>query len=403
MDNYTRILKEFSDYAGGSGVAARITHKGKDLYRGAVGYADIESGRLMECNTVFRIFSMTKMIVGVAALKLFEQGYFQLDDPVSAFIPAFRDTQVLTYQLSDKPIPRQSNNQVTMRNLFTMTAGFAYPGIATKAATPRRHLDGAQFSAKVFECCRQDELESGVPLTTRKVADYLATIPMCFEPGEGWIYGLCADILGAVVSEISGKPLGKYIDEVICGPLGMKDTTFHPTREQLGRSATIYNCTDPRHPVPAPFTNPVSSIKGCATNELEICIGGMYSTMDDFSRFMQMLANGGTLDGVRVLGRKTVELMATDHLNAVQHEQFRETWYPTDFCSWGLMTRVSTSLNQSRLMLFPGSFGWAGAAGTIACADPKEHLALSFMTQRMPSTSYAAITKLMQVAYGEID
>lgn len=403
MDNYTRILQEFADSCGGSGAAARITHKGKDLYRGAAGYADIESRRPMECGSVFRIFSMTKMIVGAAALKLFEQGWFQLDDPVSAFIPAYRDTKVLTYQFSDRPTLRQSSKQVTMRHLFTMTAGFAYPGIATKAETPRRCLDGAQFSAEVFEQIRRDEKNSGVPLTTRRVADYLAAIPMCFEPGEGWIYGLCADILGAVVSEISGKPLGQYIDEVICKPLGMRDTTFHPTREQLDRKATIYNCADPAKVTPLAAGPAASSIKPQATEELEICIGGMYSTLDDFSVFMQMLANGGTLGDVRILGRKTVELMAADHLTPVQHEQFRRTWYPAGFCSWGLMTRVSTSLRDARIMLFPGSFGWAGAAGTIACADPREKLSLTFMTQRIPSASYAAITKLMQVAYGEID
>ena len=401
MNVFTKILQDYVDSGTGVGISAKITHKGENIYRGAAGYADIAAKRPFSCDDVIRIFSLSKMVNAVAALKFFEQGYFTLDDPVYKFVPAFKDAKVLSYYNSDKPIVKPAKNDVTMRHLFTMTAGYAYPEIAVMAETPRRFMDAAAYSAKVLDRMAE-EREKGIELTTRRMVEAIATIPMCFEPGESFVYGLCADVLGGVVDTICGKTLGQYMHDEIFEPLGMNDTTFNPNEQQKNRLATIYNYSDPSNVVPYDFGTAKSSLQK-STSALEICIGGLYSTLDDYSRFMQMLVNGGSLDGSRILGRKTVELMTMDHLTGQQYADFKKMWYPRGNASWGLMTRVSTSLKDSPHAFFPGTFGWGGAAGTLAVADPNEEMTITLMTQRMPSDSYGVVTKLMQAAYAAID
>jgi len=402
MNAFTRILEEYADSAMGAGVSARITHRGEDIYRGAAGYADIESKKPLSCDAVIRIFSLSKMVNAAAALKLFEQGYFTLDDPVHKFIPAFKEATVLSYFNRDVPLVKPAKNDVTMRHLFTMTAGYAYPQIAVMAETPRRYMDAAAHSTKVFTRLIE-EREQGLTLTTQKMAEALATIPMCFEPGEGFVYGLCADILGGVTEAICGKKLGQYMHDEIFKPLGMRDTTFHPSEAQTDRAATIYNCRDLSDVTPFHASGLKSSIVRDSEGALEICIGGLYSTLDDYSTFIQMLGNGGSYEGKRILGRKTVELMTMDHLTETQYADFKKMWSPRGNASWGLMTRVTTSLKNSPHAFFPGTFGWGGAAGTLAVADPGEGLTLTLMTQRVPSYSYGVMTKLMQAAYAAID
>ena len=254
-----------------------------------------------------------------------------------------------------------------------------------------------------FEAYRQESERTGEAITTLKAAELLASTPMCFEPGEGWLYGHCSDILGAVVSVISGKPLAQFIREEITAPLGMTDTGYLLTSEQRARVATIYDHFDPGHVKPYVLEAPARDrLLSVPTEGLEICSSSLYSTVDDYSRFVQMLANGGNLDGVRILGRKTVELMASDQLTPRQYAEFRRDWFPNGNMTWGLLTCVSRSMNHSEMVRFPGAFGWSGAAGTVAWADPKENLSISFMTQRFPGDTEQIVSKLMQIAYAMI-
>jgi CubicO group peptidase (beta-lactamase class C family) len=396
-----RILRNYVDSGAAAGVSAKVTHKGRELFRGAAGYADIETQRPFSCDDVVRIFSLSKMIYAVAALQLFEQGFFTLEDPVYKFVPAFKDAKVLSYFGKDIPTVRYAKKDITMRHLFTMTAGFAYPEIAVTAETPRRYMDAAAYSEKVFAQALE-ERDLGMELTTRRMLEAIATIPMCFEPGEGFIYGLSADILGGVTACISGTSLGETLRDGIFEPLGMKDTTFTPNGDQKKRMAVIYNVSNPAVPVPYDFSAVKSSIQK-KDSPLEICVGGLYSTLDDYSGFMQMLAAGGTLNGNRVLGRKTVELMTMDQLTGAQYDDFKKMWAPRGNASWGLMTRVTTGVKDSPHAFFPGTFGWGGAAGCLAVADKSEELTVTMMTQRVPSGDYGLINRLMQAAYASVD
>ena len=403
MDAYTRILNDAvasGEIVGGS---ARIVHQGKNLFRGCAGFNDKAAGTPFALDGIMCMFSLTKMVLSVAALKLFEQGYFQLDDPVYRFIPAFREATVLSYPDGISPVVTRAKKAVTMRHLFTMTSGYPYPTVSMVPNVPRGYTEAGLRLGKLFgERARAAE-QSGKPLTTMQVAELIAQAPMCFEPGEGWLYGHGSDILGAVVSAISGKSLAAFLKDEIFTPLGMKDTAYVLSEDQMARRAVIYDYFDPAGVKPYPLEAPnFDRVVSVPTETLEICSSSLYSTLDDYSRFIQMLGNMGSLEGVRILGRKTVELMTCDHLTDAQRKMFTRTWFPTGFASWGLMVCVAKTLTNAGMMRFPGSFGWSGAAGTVAWADPKENLSITFMTQRMPSASESIVSKLMQAAYASI-
>ena len=402
VDAFTKIMQEYVDLGEIEGASARIVHKGKDLYRGCVGCSDVATRRPFGFDDIVCIFSLTKMVIGVAALKLWEQGGFRMDDPVSDYIPAFGNATV--YWPTEKgPVIRPARKPVTIRNLFTMTAGYPYPTVGVKPSMPLHYLSVGQIVGDAFEKCRREAERTGEAITTLKAAELLASTPMCFEPGEGWLYGHCSDILGAVVSVISGKSLADFICQEITRPLGMVDTGYLLTPEQRTRVATIYDHFDPDYVKPYDLEAEARDrLLSVPTKEFEICSSSLYSTLDDYSRFIQMLANGGSMDGVRVLGRKTVELMASDQLTAGQYADFKRDWFPNGNMTWGLLTCVSKSMNHSDMVRFPGAFGWSGAAGTVAWADPGENLSITFMTQRFPGDTEPIVSKLMQIAYSMI-
>jgi len=225
----------------------------------------------------------------------------------------------------------------------------------------------------------------------------LAAIIQCEAWGEPYDGKL------AVGSVISGKSLADFICQEITRPLGMVDTGYLLTPEQRTRVATIYDHFDPDYVKPYDLEAEARDrLLSVPTKEFEICSSSLYSTLDDYSRFIQMLANGGSLDGVRVLGRKTVELMASDQLTAGQYADFKRDWFPNGNMTWGLLTCVSKSMNHSDMVRFPGAFGWSGAAGAVAWADPGGNLSITFMTQRFPGDTEPIVSKLMQIAYSMI-
>jgi len=390
MDRFERILREHVDDGTVVGACAKIVRRGKVLFSGGAGMADRERGVPFTADRVVRIFSMTKMIVAAAALRLYEEGCFSLDDPVSRFVPAFKDASVIDCG-AGKPKFRPASKEITMRHLFTMGAGFPYPEPAPADGSPQELRESAACAKRVMLGMREVR-EKGGELTTAGMLDALATIPMCFEPGEGFLYGYCADILGGAVSAIAKKPLGQFLKEEILAPLGMNDTTFSPDGEQLSRRAVLYDYADPANIVPLDFSASVTSLEK-RDSELDICVGGMYSTLDDYSRFIQMLCEGGSLDGKRILGRNTVRLMSSPQLTGKAYGDFRKTWAPQGNASWGLMCRVTTSVTDS-----PHAFGWGGAAGTQAVACPGGNLSAVLMTQRMPADSAGLFNKLVQAA-----
>ena len=214
------------------------------------------------------------------------------------------------------------------------------------------------------------------------------------------MYGVNSDILAGVVEAISGKSFGTFLKEEIFEPLGMKDTCYRPNAEQLKRLAVLYDYSDPANIVP--YDTNAYNILHSPGSTNEHFVGALFSTLDDFTAFLQMLSNGGAYEGKRLLGANTVKLMGTDQLTERQFESFKRISNPSGSTSWGMMCRVTKSLNNARPYLFPGAFGWGGWAGTQAAVDPERDLTITMMVQRVPANSHIILSKLTQAAYGMI-
>lgn len=400
MDTFQRILNESVAANECVGVSARITHKGKDLFRGAAGFADKENGIPFNCDNLIRMFSSTKLVTGATAMMLYEKGYFHLDEPVAKYLPAFANLKVIDYDNIGRMVLRPAKNILTIRHLFTMTSGISYH-IPTAASS----VDMLDFP-KEFEAARAMaetilRKAAGTPnLTSEMMLEAIASMPLAFEPGTRWLYGPNSDVLAGVCEAITKMRYSDFLKENLFDPLGMKDTCYRPTPEQLERLAVFYDYIDPANVVP--YDQNAFNVGHRPDSTNEHFVGALYSTLDDYSTFMQMLANKGVHNGKRILGANTIKFMASDQLTEEQYAWLKREWYPAGHSTWGMMCRVVKSMNHVRPMLMPGSFGWGGWAGTQSAVDPDNELTITLMVQRVPSDSYGVLSKLMQTTYGMI-
>ena len=365
-----------------AGCAARIVRNEETLFEGSFGYADLEKKVKMSTeNTIFPIASMSKVITSAGILKLYEQGLFKMWDPVSEYLPGFRKPRIAlekpdgSYEIVD------ARGEVTMRQLFTMTSGVPYAWADTAAGRIRIEEE------KKYE-------KSGNPFPgTVEYANLVGQLPLAFEPGEKWMYGFSIDILGAVIEVLSGKTLGEYLKENIFDPLGMKDTGFFVPAGSQSRIATLYYINDGLKPDKREYPD--------RKPEFESGGGGLFSTVPDYSRFAQMLLHGGALDGERILGRKTIELMATDHLTPEQRKG--DSWDTQRGYGYGLGVRVMTNPELAGINGSVGEWGWDGAFGNWFCVDPKENLTCVYLTTNLPGDHYRFVPKLMASMYASLD
>lgn len=339
------------EIAGGVTLVAR---HGQVAWLKAQGVMDLGSGKPMTEDTIFRIASMTKPIASVALMMLYEEGYFQLNDPLWKFIPEYKNPMVA---VPDAPNPYKlapADRPITIRHLLTHTAGLAntYVGLTVgeynKLAAARKPDD-----------------------TVGDFVRRLAKLPLNFQPGTSWEYGPGTDVVGRLVEVISGKPLDQYLAERIFAPLRMEDTAFYQPDAKLARMATIYTPGENGGltAVPAPAAGPKKYFSGS---------GGLSSTIGDYYRFCQMVLNGGQANGTRLLSRKTVQLMTTNHIGDLK------LWSTLPGEGFGLGFSVKKSLGESANPTSVGSYGWGGAFGTIFFIDPKEEMIGVMMIQLRP-------------------
>ena len=290
MDLLQNTLSRFVDGGQIAGCAVKVVRHDETLYEGSFGYADIESKTPMSSeSTIFPIASMSKVVTVAGIMRLYEQGLFKLWDPVSEYLPGFKRPTIALEKPDGSYEIVPAKGEVTLRQLFTMTSGVPYPGKDTAAA---RIADqkGDEYLAQ----------HHTMPQTV-EYCNLVGGLPLAFEPGEKWMYGFSIDVLGAVIEVLSGKTLGEYLKETIFDPLGMQDTGFYVPTEKQSRIATLYQIREGMKPDTRqyPAQKPIFESGG----------GGLFSTVRDYSRFAQMLLHGGTLDGARILGRKTIDLM----------------------------------------------------------------------------------------------
>ena len=346
------------------GAVVLLARHGRVAHYAAFGMSDRAAGREMERDDIFRIYSMTKPVVSVALMMLFEEGKFQLTDPIEKYIPAFKDVKVFTgTDEKGAMIVEDAKRKPTIQDAMRHTLGLTNAGIRTPLE--RRYL------------------ELGITFTTLESLDQeiglLAQNPLAYQPGERWLYGKGHDVQAYLVEQFSGMPLDKFLEERLFHPLGMDDTFYGVPAAKADRAAQYDGVIE--HPVPGspgldmrPETYDRFATRPFGTS-------GLSSTAMDFARLSQMLLNGGELDGVRILSRKSVELMTQNNLPASIGD-LTATGDPG--IGYGLGMSVALDAAAAGNLVSPGTFGWTGAATTSFMIDPKEDLVAIVMAQKWP-------------------
>ena len=390
LDRIRTHLQRYIDAGKVTGTLTLVARHGQIAYFEPQGYLELERIRPMQCDTIFRIYSMTKPITSVALMMLYEHGLFQLDDPVHKFIPSWEHLRVYVSGNHPMFITKPTERPMTIRDLLTHTSGLTYGFMErTNVDAAYRKLDIANLAKMGY--------------TLQDMVDQLAALPLEFSPGMRWNYSVSTDVVGYLVEVISGQPFDAYLRDHIFAPLGMNDTSFLISDDRLSRFAHCYV----RQPngnlilFDAPETSEFRQGSFWSGG------GGLLSTAEDYFRFTSMLLNRGELDGVRLLGRKTLELMTKNHLPGgqdltalVQAGMFSEVAYSG--VGFGLGFSVMQDPTRAQVMGSPGEYAWGGFASTTFWIDPVEDLIVIFMTQLAPSSAYPVRRELRVLTYGAL-
>ena len=380
----TQWMRRWVDSGRIPGLLVAIVRNDRLVWFETCGHRDVETKRAVEPDTIYRIYSMTKPITTVAALMLYEEGCFQLDDPISKFIPAFADTKVFANGDAESFTTAPLARPITVHDLMIHTSGLTYGFQHEHAVNALYRKRRIEFNANVG------------PLA--EVVEAAAAQPLVFQPGTRWNYSVSTDVLGRLVEIWSGVPLDTFFDDRIFGPLGMRDTGFHVPPGQGDRLASNYvqaddgglALADPA--AESRFLEPAVTLSGG---------GGLVSTAADYLRFMRMLRAHGTLEGTRILGRKSVELMTMNHLPGDLADMGRPRFAEMPFAGIGFGLGVSVLLDpaKARILGSPGEYAWGGMASTAFWVDPAEDLTVLLLTQLMPSSAYPIRRELRVLTY----
>jgi CubicO group peptidase (beta-lactamase class C family) len=378
-----------------AGTVVLVARKGKLIYADAAGFQDKDEGKPMALDSIFRIYSMTKPLVSVAAMMLVEDGKIELTDPVSKFFPAFKGQQVSVAR-PDGEFARMTyttvpaDREIIVQDLLRHTAGLAYGEITLNAPVKDAYTKAGLYLPGVRDYDARD-------LTPAEEVERLAKAPLAHQPGTVWEYSLAVDLLGRVVEAASGKRLADFLAQRLFEPLKMQDTGFWVPGAKMDRVA---------QPLAVDFASgqPIKVIDVSKEPKNDSGGAGGVSTAADYLRFAQMLLNGGQLDGTRVLSRTTVALMTSDHLGTriAAPVTPSELLLGTPGYTFGLGFAVRQGAGVAGVPGSAGEFMWAGYAGTYFWVDPKEELVVVYMSQA-PSTARAYYRKLVkQLVYAAI-
>lgn len=366
-----------------AGANIMVIHKGQEIFFDTYGYADKEKQLPMKRDTIFRLFSMSKPITAVATMILVERGEIDVRDAVSKYIPAFANQTVWE---EEQEVP--ADRDITIWDCLNMTTGIPYPNEWTESGRCMDILFKKLIARR----------ENGEVVDTQEYMRHIAKIPLAFQPGKEWMYGLSADILGAVIEVVSGKKYSRFLQEEIFLPLGMKDTGFYVPEDKEWRFAVNYDMADGQL---VPFTR--SHLGEYYKEDVAFESGGagMVSTIEDYSHFTQMLVNGGIYNGVRILGRKTIEFMAQNHLKPEQMGPLN--WDSNLGCGYGCLMRVLVNQGVAGTNGSLGEYGWDGWTGNYMTVDPSEELTILYFIQRCGAGFTPAMRKLRSVIYGSLE
>jgi CubicO group peptidase (beta-lactamase class C family) len=380
-------LRRYVDDGRLAGWQVLVARRGKVAHLSRYGQRDREAGLPIEDDTIFRIYSMTKPITSVAAMMLHEEGAFELSTPVSRFIPSFADARVYLRGNAAKPLTAPVGEPVRIWHLLTHSSGLTY---------------GFHHAHAVDESYRSAGYEWGWPPGTDLAAacDAWAGLPLLFQPGSEWNYGVSTDVLGRVVELASGQSLDRFFAERIFEPLGMVDTGFSVPEAEHGRLAALYAVAPG---VPGPVRYDAMGDAALKAPRLLSGGGGLVSTMADYHRFTRMLLNRGELEGARLLAPRTVAYMTRNHLPGGQDlEKFgRPLFAETNFngVGFGLGFSVVIDPVANKTPGNAGEFAWGGAASTAFWVDPVDQVTCIFLTQLLPSSTHPIRSELRALVY----
>ena len=346
-----------------AGYILLLARDGKIVDWYAHGYADATTKTPIQKDSIVRLFSMSKLITTTAAMILVEEGKLKLTDRADQYLPALKNLKVFTGGTADAPVLEDARSPITVHQLLTHTAGLFYFFDAPPA------LVELQNRADLWHAPNLEEFAARV-----------AKVPLADQPGTCFRYGISSDILGAIIEKASGQPFDSFVQQRICRPLGMVDTEFWIPAEKRGRLARIHVRDAAGRLIINPDNSGILFDDSGPDHGLRCGGAGLYSTAGDYARFAQMLLNGGQLDGVRILGRKTVEYMTSNHLSSYpgQHP------FGALDQGFGLGVRVITDLGAGHTLGSVGTFGWDGYATTLVQIDPKERTVAILLYQHLP-------------------
>jgi len=377
----TDLLQGYTDGGMLPGAVVSITRRGQIVHESAVGFRDMESGEALASDDIFRIASQTKAIVSVGVLMLQERGLLLIGDPLSKYLPEYAETTVAVPGDEGYEVVA-AERQITIRHLLTHTAGIGYGWGVAAEVWDKADIQGWYFGHR----------EEPIRETVRQ----MAALPMDAHPGTEYVYGYSTDILGALIEVVSGQPLDAFLQENLFDPLEMNDTHFYLPEEKRDRLAVVYSLSEEgleRAPEESDMVaqggyvdGPRASFSGGA---------GLLSTARDYGRFMQMMLNGGQLNGQRILAPSTVRLMTANHLDRIEY-----TW--SRGVGFGLGFMVMEDLGAFGGPGSPGEYGWGGAYHSTYWADPEEELVVIYFTQVIPATGLDDHGKLRAMVYGSI-
>jgi CubicO group peptidase (beta-lactamase class C family) len=366
LEHLRTVAQGYVDQGKLAGLITLVARRGKVAHFQCYGMMDIEAKKHMQPDTIFRIYSMTKPITCFALMMLIEEGRVLLNEPVSKFIPEFGDLKVFVGSTGTGIETTDLERDMTISHLLTHTAGLSYD---VTVLTP---IEDMYRAAGLFDSLRV--LQVPLPEMVQK----LAALPLAFQPGSDWRYSVAHDVIGYLVSRISGRPFDTFLEERIFEPLGMEDTGFFVPQEKLHRFAAMYSAPgeDGFSLLDAPATSPFSRQEGPLSGGV-----GLVSTTSDYLRFAQVLLNGGELEGIRLLSRKTIHMMTTNQLpDELVPIGFEDPW---PGIGYGFGLGVVVDPGRQIVRESEGMYFWGGHAGTSFRADPKQELIALIMPQAL--------------------
>ena len=394
-DRLTRIgtlMQAYVDQEAIAGSVTLIARKGKIVHFEPTGVLNLDTGEPMQNDSLFRIYSMTKPITSVAAMLLFEQGKFQLDDPIAQYLPEFSNVKVLVDGNLVNP-----DHAPTIRELLSHTAGLTY-GIFSNTEVDKLYREALWGDRAMLDLTkyRGDGIERRVK-DLDELSKTIASIPLLYQPGSQWVYSISVDILGRLIEVISGQSLDQFLQQEIFDPLEMEDTFFEIPKDKIARFGTNHlagkdgklRVVD--RPETSDYVKPVSIFSGG---------GGLISTAGDYLRFAQMLLNGGELNGVRLLSPTTIALIRRNQLTDTSSKGYSDRPNTVDTIGFGLGVGVATG-EQLLSAAEVGTYTWGGMAGTLFWVDPKHELVAILMIQRILSPE-AIRSKFRNLTYQAI-